>query len=217
PYVVTGGVPLVQRYPAMSVHGEPLAWDPVGAEGKAQPPAEEAYELCRCGHSHNKPYCDGTHEQVGFVGTLTADRTPGDARRQKFEADGLVMTDEPALCAGAGFCGTRFTKVWQMIDRTSDPEVRKRLREMVANCPSGRLQVTLSGENTPEEPEFTPSIALIPDGPLWVRGGIEIQAPDGFIYEVHNRVTLCRCGKSHNSPFCDESHVEAGFQAPLEE
>ncbi len=23
--------------------------------------------LCRCGHSSNKPYCDGTHLQVGFV------------------------------------------------------------------------------------------------------------------------------------------------------
>jgi CDGSH-type Zn-finger protein len=217
PYTVTGGVPLVQRYPAMSIYGEPLAWDPVGAEEKAQPPAEEEYALCRCGHSHDKPYCDGTHEQVGFDGTLSADRSPSDARRQKFEGDGLVMTDEPALCAGTGFCGTRFIKVWQMIGRTSDPEVRKRLREMVANCPSGRLQVTLSGEDKPEEPEFTPSIAPIPDGPLWVRGGIEIQAPDGFIYEVRNRVTLCRCGKSRHSPFCDESHVEAGFQAPLKE
>lgn len=23
--------------------------------------------LCRCGHSANKPYCDGTHKTVGFV------------------------------------------------------------------------------------------------------------------------------------------------------
>ena len=24
--------------------------------------------LCRCGHSANKPYCDGTHRTVGFEG-----------------------------------------------------------------------------------------------------------------------------------------------------
>ncbi len=212
PYRVFGGVPLVQRYPAMSVHGEPLEWDPVGEETEEEL-ARQKYSLCRCGQSANKPFCDGTHNEIGFDGSLTADRRAIAERRRSFQGAGLVMTDDTSLCSETGFCGTRFTKVWQMIERTDDPEVKARLVRMATNCPSGRLEIFLEGGEA-VEPEFTPSIATVPNGPLWVRGGIKIEAPDGFIYEVRNRVTLCRCGLSKNKPFCDGAHEQGGFVAP---
>ncbi|MCK5561288.1 MAG: CDGSH iron-sulfur domain-containing protein, partial [Thermoplasmata archaeon] len=64
------------------------------------------------------------------------------------------------------------------------------------------------------EPEFEPSIGVVLDsksgllGPLWVRGGIPIVSADGVVYEIRNRVTLCRCGRSSNKPFCDSSHID---------
>ena len=36
------------------------------ADGNALPYEGNAVALCRCGHSDNKPFCDGTHRPAGF-------------------------------------------------------------------------------------------------------------------------------------------------------
>jgi len=212
PYLVLGGVPLVRRYEAQSAYGEPMEWDAVGVEGY-DIPTEGTYKLCRCGHSQNMPFCDKSHERVGFDGELTANRRPSAERRMSFQGSGFQLTDDGILCSSAGFCGTRLTRVWKMLQYSDDPEVRSRILRMVQNCPSGRL-VAWSESGQELEPEFRPSIAAVTDGPLWVRGGIPIEGPDGFVYEVRNRVTLCRCGQSKTKPFCDGTHEQIKFSVP---
>lgn len=59
-------------------HNGPLVIDGpvtiVDAEGNAFPlPTEKPLlALCRCGHSANKPFCDGRHKTIGFVGDEAA-------------------------------------------------------------------------------------------------------------------------------------------------
>ncbi|HEY3912997.1 MAG TPA: CDGSH iron-sulfur domain-containing protein, partial [Verrucomicrobiae bacterium] len=67
PYLVSGGLPLNELHIATNTEGESLDY-----KETRKFPAQQSYALCRCGHSANKPFCDGSHAKVRFDGTETA-------------------------------------------------------------------------------------------------------------------------------------------------
>ena len=206
PYIVRGGIPVVRKTPVMSEHGEPLAWKRDGVLS-----TEDVYRLCRCGGSSTKPFCDGTHTLIQFDGEETADTSPIAERATTYEGQKIVVQDDRSLCMHAGFCGNRVTNIWKMIQETEDPQVRAQLMAMVERCPSGALSFALEAEGEIIEPDLPKEVAVIPDGPLWISGGIPVERRDGQPLETRNRVTLCRCGASAKKPLCDGTHKEIGF------
>jgi len=212
PYLVTGDVPLARQTIITDPEGGSEEWresDPF--------PAQASYALCRCGHSHNKPFCDGTHNKVRFDGTETASRAPYREQAQLLEGPAMALSDAQALCAFARFCDPN-GQVWSQVQSTEDPEVRSMFVRQVNNCPSGRLVAWDRASGQPVEHRLPVSIGVVEDpsqqvsGPLWLRGGIPVESADGSAYEVRNRQTLCRCGASKNKPFCDGSHATVKFR-----
>jgi CDGSH-type Zn-finger protein/uncharacterized Fe-S cluster protein YjdI len=49
------------------------------------------------------------------------------------------------------------------------------------------------------------------DGPLQVRGNLEITSGTGRVVARVQQARLCRCGGSANKPFCDGTHARIGF------
>ncbi|MCK5628241.1 CDGSH iron-sulfur domain-containing protein [Candidatus Bathyarchaeota archaeon] len=206
PYIISGGIPLSEKTIIADKEGTATEWC-----ASKEYPDRNVFALCRCGQSGNKPFCDGSHLRVGFDGKEKESPRAYFETAISIDGPGLRLTDAEDLCASARFCH-RGGGIWNLIEKTDMPENQKIVVEEAADCPSGRLIVWTKKSNQQIEPEFEYSIVLVNDpqagvlGPIWVRGGVPVESSEGKIYEIRNRVTLCRCGKSQNKPFCDSSH-----------
>jgi len=206
PYIVSGGVPLRKMTIQCNSQSIPVEWL-IGQKLQTS----QTYSLCRCGQSNKKPFCDGNHLKVNFDGSEVSDNEPFEKMAKTIDGPTLKLKDAEILCASARFCH-RGGDIWQQIPKSDDPKLKQNSVRNACDCPSGRLVVVDKETGETVEPSLEKSIGLIEDpgigvdGPIWVRGGIPIYSAEGKLYEVRNRVTLCRCGKSTNKPFCDSSH-----------
>ncbi|MEZ4702204.1 MAG: CDGSH iron-sulfur domain-containing protein [Rhodothermales bacterium] len=78
---------------------------------------------------------------------------------------------------------------------------------VVLRCPSGALHI----QDLDETGATEATVAVEPDGPLYIRGRLEVLSAAGEAVLTDTRVALCRCGASKNKPFCDNSHRQSGF------
>lgn len=79
------------------------------------------------------------------------------------------------------------------------------IAQAVLRCPTGALHFVRHDGGAQETPDVPTSLTPIRNGPLYVRGNLEIRALDGHVIRTGTRASLCRCGLARQIPFCDNT------------
>ncbi len=180
------------------------------AEGKVLP-VKRVMSLCRCGASTRKPYCDGSHSQIGFAGEKQSGRLKDKVR--DYIGKDITIHDNRSVCSHDTVCIKNLPSVFKKdARRWIDPDgasVRE-IIETIEQCPSGALSYSI-GERCCKELDREPKLIVAKNGPLEIQGGILLKDDMNSIPESKEHYTLCRCGASKNKPFCDGAHGNIEF------
>jgi CDGSH-type Zn-finger protein len=182
----------------------------IDSDGKRLEP-KAVMGLCRCGASLNKPYCDGNHKYAGFTDEVSPYRSEDKATH--YEGSDITIINNPLLCSIAGYCHQELGRVFNLKnDPWIDPDgdTLEHIKALIEKCPSGALSYSINGQPQPVN-ACEATISIEKNGPLRVRGGIELQDAKWGQGASQEHYTLCRCGASKNKPFCDGSHLKINF------
>ncbi len=147
-------------------------------------------------------------------------------RTIRYTGRDVTIRWKPALCIHSRKCWQGLPAVFKPGERPwvhPDAAAAEQVVAQVAQCPSGALSI-VRPEDTDVEPSNTnmegmdnqsrpaTAVEVTPNGPLIVKGTVEIRHADGRIEVKEERCALCRCGASGNKPWCDGTHRKSGFQ-----
>jgi uncharacterized Fe-S cluster protein YjdI/CDGSH-type Zn-finger protein len=135
--------------------------------------------------------------------------------RRPYRGAKVEVSFDADLCIHAAECVRglpgvfdRDRRPWILADNASNVD----LVAVIERCPSGALQYQRLDGSANEQPASTTTVTPVENGPLLLRGELVVRSANGTD-EILPRAALCRCGQSKNKPFCDNSHLESGFQA----
>ena len=161
--------------------------------------AENPSYLCRCGKSKNKPWCDGSHEKVGF----TSKREISEEILQVYEGKEITVNFNRSICAGAANCVHDLPSVFASDNSTNwiypDNDTNDKIIKTVNSCPSGALSYSIKGKVTIDK-RTKAKISIVKNGPYVVEEVKLVGMPTPTNFST-TKYALCRCGHSKNKPF----------------
>ncbi|NNJ96150.1 MAG: hypothetical protein HKP12_03240 [Gammaproteobacteria bacterium] len=131
---------------------------------------------------------------------------PGKNIEVNWDSRLCIHIGECGYSAGDLFVGGR--DPWCQPDLDSDENVK----EIVKRCPSGALTYVDKNSDDNEQAADCNTVQIVYNGPLCIQGELHIENAPEDMPSVNYRAALCRCGQSANKPFCDNSHLKAGFE-----
>jgi len=137
---------------------------------------------------------------------------------QVYQSPDIVVTFDPNICMHFAECLRGAPEVFD-VSRPDwiRPEAASAgmVAEVVARCPSGALQALMPGHPpTKPLPSVGVTIAVTRDGPVVVKGPVRLELPTGITEKRQGSFSLCRCGQTRSTPYCDGSHARVGFKSP---
>ena len=135
--------------------------------------------------------------------------------RRSYETDRIRVHWNSDLCIHSAICLNSLPQVFDVrrrpwVDVTAaDADA---IARTVERCPSSALTYEWVDGSPGERSEEATSLVPWPNGPLMVRGRVEVRDAGGELFAQGTRFSLCRCGASQNQPFCDLSHRRIGFR-----
>ena len=88
------------------------------------------------------------------------------------------------------------------------------IERAVLRCPTGALAYVRHDGAPQEVPDVPTTLTPIRNGPLYVRGDVEVRGLDGRLIRHGTRVSLCRCGLARQVPFCDNTCRKERWREP---
>lgn len=135
-------------------------------------------------------------------------------RTIRYAGKDVTVLWKPHLCIHSTKCWKELSAVFMPQERTwihPDAADAGAVRAQVRRCPSGALSLPPEDEAAADT-TADPQVEVTANGPLLVKGPVQVKHPDGRIERKEGSCALCRCGGSANKPYCDGSHKRNGFQ-----
>lgn len=134
-----------------------------------------------------------------------------------YENDAIRVTFDASRCIHFAACVRGLPRVFNPRKRpwvAPDEATPDEIADVVERCPTGALHHERKDGGPAEVPDAENSVLVSANGPVYLRGELEVMGAYNTVARKDTRLALCRCGHSRSKPYCDGSHAAAGFSDP---